>query len=171
MGSSKACSHTRSPSPRYLNNAYRQLSSFSFRLLLNFIRCFDKGKFQPFYIKKGSFITSCLFWRRSFIGKRCSYFHLSFFVSPVIFLSSPRGHLHVVGMLRFMSVINQPSLPTPFCSVLESVSVFMALSTAFHSINSPNKYPLPHSVFRVLFLPYWSFQLYISSWKSPLALI
>ena len=34
--------------------------------------------------------------------------------------------------------INQPSLPTPFCSVLVSVSAFMALSTVFHSINSPD---------------------------------
>ena len=32
--------------------------------------------------------------------------------------------------------INQPSLPTPFYSVLVSVSVFMALSTVFHYINS-----------------------------------
>ena len=33
--------------------------------------------------------------------------------------------------------INQPSLPTPFHSVLVSVSVFMALLTVFRSINSP----------------------------------
>ena len=32
--------------------------------------------------------------------------------------------------------INQPSLPTPFYSVLVSVSVFLTLSTVFHSINS-----------------------------------
>ena len=42
--------------------------------------------------------------------------------------------------------INQPSLPTPFYFVLVSVSVFMALSTAFHSINSPNNSLLSHSV-------------------------
>ena len=30
------------------------------------------------------------------------------------------------------------SLPTPFYSFLMSVSVFMALSTAFHSMNSPD---------------------------------
>ena len=30
--------------------------------------------------------------------------------------------------------INQPSLPTPFYSVLVSASVFMALSTVFHSV-------------------------------------
>ena len=58
--------------------------------------------------------------------------------------------------------INQPSLPTPFYSVLVSVSVFMALSTVFHSINSPDNSPLSHSVLPVLFLPCWSFQLYVS---------
>ena len=57
--------------------------------------------------------------------------------------------------------------PTPFYSVLVFVSVFMALSTLFHSINSPNISSLSHSVLLVLFLPYWSFQLYISLWKSP----
>ena len=36
-------------------------------------------------------------------------------------LSSPWARLHVVGMLRFMSDINQPSLPTPFYSVLVAV--------------------------------------------------
>ena len=42
--------------------------------------------------------------------------------------------------------INQPSLPTPFHYVLVSISVFMALSTVFHSINSSDKSPLSHSV-------------------------
>ena len=62
---------------------------------------------------------------------------------------------------------NQLSLPNPFFffytySVLVSVSVFMALSTVFHFINPPDSSPLSHSVLSVLFLPYWSFQLYIS---------
>ena len=61
--------------------------------------------------------------------------------------------------------INQPSLPTSFYSVLVSVSVFMTLSTVFHSINSLDNSPLSHSVLLVLFLPYWSFQL------SPSALV
>ena len=39
---------------------------------------------------------------------------------------------------------------------------FTALSTVFHSINSPNSSPLPHSVLPTLFLPYWSFRLYVS---------
>ena len=58
--------------------------------------------------------------------------------------------------------INQPSLPTPFHSVLVSVSVFMALSTVFHSINSPDNSPLSHLVLPVLFPPYWFFQVYMS---------
>ena len=49
---------------------------------------------------------------------------------------------------------NQPSLPTPFYSVLLSVSVFMALSTVFYSINSPLNSLLSHSVLLVLSLPY-----------------
>ena len=56
--------------------------------------------------------------------------------------------------------VNQPSLPIPFYSVLVSVSVFMALSTVFHSMSSPDNSPLSHSVRPVLFLAYWSFQLY-----------
>ena len=63
--------------------------------------------------------------------------------------------------------INQLSLPSPFYSVPVSVSIFMALSAVFHSINSPDNSSLPHSVLLVLFLPYWSFQLYIFSRKSP----
>ena len=62
--------------------------------------------------------------------------------------------------------VNQQSLPTPFYSVLVSISVFMALSTVFHSINSPNNSPLFHSILPVLFLPYWSFQLYVSVYVS-----
>ena len=70
-----------------------------------------------------------------------------------IALWSPRAHLHVVGMLRFMSDINEPSLPTPFYSVLMSISVFMALSTVFHSMNSPDNSLFSHSVLPVLPLP------------------
>ena len=76
--------------------------------------------------------------------------------------SPPRVHLLLVGKLRFMSDINQPSLLTPFYSVLVSVSVFMAFSTVFHSINFLENATLFHSVLPVLFLLYWSFQLYIS---------
>ena len=77
--------------------------------------------------------------------------------------TSPRAHLLVVGMLLFMSDINQPSLPTPFffkfCSW--SISVFMALSTVSHCINSPDNSSFSQSVLPILSLPYWSFQFYI----------
>ena len=46
----------------------------------------------------------------------------------------------------------------------------MALTLAFHSTNSPDNSTLSHPVLVVLFLPYWSFQPYISLCKSPSAL-
>ena len=67
--------------------------------------------------------------------------------------------------------VNQQSLPIPFYSVHVSISVFVALSTVFYSINSPDNSSLSHSVLPVLCLPYRSFQFYISLWKSPSALI
>ena len=76
---------------------------------------------------------------------------------------APRAHLYVVGMLRFMSDINPPSLPNPLYSVIVSVSVFMFLSTVFHFINSSDNSPLSRSVLPVLFLPYWSFQHFFLS--------
>ena len=39
------------------------------------------------------------------------------------------------------------------------------------SISSPDNSPFSHSVIPVLSLPCWSFQLHISLWKSPSALI
>ena len=58
--------------------------------------------------------------------------------------------------------MNQPSLPTPFYSVLVSVCVFMALLAVFLSMNSLDNSPLSHSFLPVLSLPDWSFQLYVS---------
>ena len=52
--------------------------------------------------------------------------------------------------------------------VVVSISVFMALSTIFYSINFPDNSLFLHSVLVVLPLPYLSFQLYISLRKSPL---
>ena len=48
--------------------------------------------------------------------------------------------------------INQPGLPTPLHSVPVSISVLKALSTVFHSMNSPDNAPLSHSVLPVLIL-------------------
>ena len=56
-----------------------------------------------------------------------------------------------------------------FCSRI--YFCLMALSTVFPSINTPDNSPLSFAVLSVLFLPYWSFQLRISLWKSPSALI
>ena len=72
-------------------------------------------------------------------------------ITDATFLS-PRAHLDVVGMFTVYGLdINQPSMPTPFYSVLVPVSVFMALSAVFHCINSPDNSPLSHSVLLVLF--------------------
>ena len=51
--------------------------------------------------------------------------------------------------VTFMSDINQPSLPTPFYSVLVSLSVFKTLSTVFNSINSPDNSSFSDSVLPV----------------------
>ena len=69
--------------------------------------------------------------------------------------------------------INQPSLPTPFYSILLSVSVLKTLSTVFYSIKSPANSLFFHSVLPVLSLPSWSFQLCVSlrMRESPSALI
>ena len=64
-----------------------------------------------------------------------------------------------------------------FFSVLVSVSVFMALSTVFLSINSPNKSPLSHSVLLALFCltgPFSYMSLYdslLQPWYNCLWLI
>ena len=57
--------------------------------------------------------------------------------------SDPAGSPSCGGdFAAYVFNIGQPSLPTPFHSVLVGVSVFMALSTVFHSINSPDNSPL-----------------------------
>ena len=79
-----------------------------------------------------------------------------------IMLTVPMGSpSHGGDVAAYVFTVSQPSLPTPFYSVLVAVSVFMAASTVFHSTNSPDKSALSGSVLPVSFLPYWSFQLYI----------
>ena len=59
----------------------------------------------------------------------------------------PSGSLsHGEDVAVYVFDIDQPSLPTPFCSVLVSSSDFMALSTAFHSTNSSDNSLHSHSV-------------------------
>ena len=86
---------------------------------------------------------------------------LRFFPTLILF-SCPRGsHLRGGDVTVYVIDINQPSLLTPY-SVLVSISVFMALSTVLHSIILPDNSPFSLTVFPVFFLPYWSFQQYIS---------
>ena len=95
-----------------------------------------------------------------------------FFVSSTnlwfLLLRCPHGlwRWRCCGLCLYVFDINQLSLPAAFYSFLVSVSVFMAPSTVFHFINSPDHSPLSHSVLPVLFLPNWSFQLYVSLYES-----
>ena len=89
---------------------------------------------------------------------------LNFHISLVPAGSPPRGGDATV----YVKDINQLSVPTPFYSVLVSISVFMAFSAVFHSIDSPHSSPFFRSVLPVLSLPYWSFQPYISLYESLL---
>ena len=128
-------------------------------------------------------MTKCLsiicrfrFMLSSFLSSFSSYLFLFFSLSVFLFFFGslswcpffiytrvPPGSPSSGGYVAvYVFNINQPSLPTPFYSVLLSVSVFMAISTVFHSINSPDNSPLSHSGLPVLFLPHWSFQLHTS---------
>ena len=72
----------------------------------------------------------------------CHCFHLcSLFLVGVGDVQFPESYALIVpagspfsgGDVKvYVKDINQPSLPTPFYSDLESTSVFMALSTVFH---------------------------------------
>ena len=67
----------------------------------------------------------------------------------------PAGSSSRVGDVAvYVFDIIQSSLPIPFHSVVVPISVFMALLTVFHSINSPDNSLLSHFVVLVLFLPY-----------------
>ena len=84
---------------------------------------------------------------------QASLFGLFFLTLPHI--AVPAGSpLRGGAVVVYVKDKYQPSLPTPFHSVLVSLSVFMALSTVFHSINSPDNSLVSHSVLPVLILPY-----------------
>ena len=72
--------------------------------------------------------------------------------TPVSVLTVPTGSPSGGGDVAVLSLdINQPSLPTPFYSVLVCISVFMTLSTVFHFINSPDDSPFLALFFRSKF--------------------
>ena len=98
--------------------------------------CWVYDFFSP--VKRG-------FWRAEFLVSQWLlwWYNVCFLWSRVVCGESSRPTPGAVRPITvqspaFWSDINQPSLPTPFCSVLVSISAFMALSTVFHSINSPD---------------------------------
>ena len=98
-----------------------------------------------------------------------------FFVNASsVWSTSLRVHLHVVGMLRFMSLkqTNRAS-PLPvclFCFVFFWSFVCFCLYGPFNCI-SFNKFSQQLCFLTLFFLSYWSFQPYISLTKSPSLLI
>ena len=57
-------------------------------------------------------------------------------VCVLLLLLFLRAHLHVMGMLRFMFDMNQLSLPTPFYSVIVSISVYGSFNCiSFHKFS------------------------------------
>ena len=102
----------------------------------------------------------------------CQLHPLSFFLSKLLLAWKSRGFTFSWWGCYGLCLRPKPiELARSFYSALVCVPVFMALSTVFHSINSLDNSPLSHSVLLVLLLPFWSFQLYISLWQSPSALI
>ena len=84
-------------------------------------------------------------------GKHFKYTRVQ---SNVIKYMSPTGLPSRGGdVVVYVKDIHQPILPIPFYSVLVPISVGMALSTVFHSINFPNNFLLSRSVLPVLILP------------------
>ena len=85
--------------------------------------------------------------------------------------ASPQVHLHVVGMSRVMSMTwtNRacPLLLIWSCVCFCLYGPFNCIP--FHKLS--RQLPFSDSDLPVLSLPYWSFQLCISLWKSPSALI
>ena len=94
--------------------------------------------------------------------------HINTLFHRYIFFKCPRG-LTFTWWGRYGSCLgHEPTeLAHSLCSVLVSISVFVALSTVFHSINSPDNSLFSHSVLPVVSLPYWSFQLRLFMKVSP----
>ena len=117
------------------------------------------GGKKLFLLKRRSTYLSSFFTSRE--EGNAQTFLLRVVVLKILLLFVVRTGLPSRGedVVVYVFDIIQPSLPTSFYSVLVSVSVFMALSTIFHSGNqirhSPDNSPLSHhSVLLVLFLPY-----------------
>ena len=84
------------------------------------------------------------------IGQEMPHFCFSLSSNPNYIHSSPRGlTFSWWGCYSLCHRLKPTKLPTPLYSVLVLVSVFMALSTLFHSITSPDNSSLSHSVLLV----------------------
>ena len=66
----------------------------------------------------------------------------------------PTGDIHVVGLLRFMSLTCPSELTHSFLFSSCVYFVLYGLSTIFHSTNPPDNSLLSHSVHPILCLPY-----------------
>ena len=136
-------------------------------LALQLCRCFDGYLKQCCLTQKINgdreiWVFLLLDWKRPLLhvsfGK--STFLTLSELSHVIWFDSPHGLTFTwEDVAVYVFDISQPSLPTPFYSVLVSVSVFTALSTVFNSIKSSDNSMLSHSALPVLFLHFWSLQL------------
>ena len=100
------------------------------------------GWFDPSFTNKG-FIVWCdrCDWRTLYSAMWLSLTKASYTDVPV---GSPSCGWNVIVYAFDISYL---SLPTPFYYVLVSVSVFIALSTVFQSINSPDNSPFSHTLF------------------------
>ena len=68
-------------------------------------------------------------------------------------------------------VLDKSKRGCPLLLLCTFFSVFIAVSTVFHSTNFPDNSPLSHSVLVVLFCLVGSFNYNFSSQKSPSALV
>ena len=104
---------------------------------------------------------SCWVSSRYSVDSRPGFYSMfSIFLHSAPCLASSLSLFHVDSRTGFVDCV----------SILVSASVFIAFSTVFYSITFPDNALSPHSVLPALFMPYWSFQLYISLWVSPSAL-
>ena len=111
----------------------------------------------------GSSCVLCAFTLHIFVCPVCAYLPCTFVFSVRAFVSRTivcSMHPHITHLTVFCGSrgltsragdvavdvfdINQPSLSASFYSLLASFSVFMALSTVFYSITSPDNSPLSH---------------------------
>ena len=130
------------------------------------VGCFPKG--CSFQCRNFRIKPDCLNVRSARTNPLGRLQYTLFDFDPVFILSVPTGSPSPGGdVVVYVKDINQPSLPTPFYNVLVSISVFMALSTVFDSINSPDNSPLSNSVLLILLCLTGPFN-YISLYESLL---